>query len=234
MADELLKPNYFESSTQYHPTNTDLMKMPTDDIYALQKLATQYKKDGDLAGALACLYEVRNTLEDFDDPQYFSVTLRLALYLQSAGKFEAAKFELQSLIDEIDDIVELKVGHHSEDKDYEEYYKSTKSYLLSEILDTARKIYKREKLNDEANNFENLATKFRLDNQERLKYLGEQRAIRLQEWREEREKDRQELEQWRQEQAELKQQEKDKKRTNFWLYTGLGFIVYLLIKHFAK
>lgn len=232
MVNEYESQEFFASSSQYHPTNTDLVKVPTTDYYKLERLATQYKKDGDWAGALACLYEVKNNLEDFDDPHYFTVALRFVLYLQAAGKFEEAKFELQSLVDELDYIVELKIGHHSDDKDYDVYFASTQNTLLSEIFDTARKIYKRENLIEEANDFENKAIQFRIENQANSEYLREQRSIRIREWQEERERDRQEYERWEQKQAELKQQEKVKKRSNFWLYVGLGLVAYIIIKRF--
>ncbi|PRL12569.1 hypothetical protein BV129_00533 [Haemophilus influenzae] len=160
------------------------------------------------------------------------MALRFVLYLQAAGKFEEAKFELQSLVDELDYIVELKIGHHSDDKDYDVYFASTQHTLLSEIFDTARKIYKRENLIEEANDFENKAIQFRIENQANSEYLREQRSIRIREWQEERERDRQEYERWEQEQAELKQQEKVKKRSNFWLYVGLGLVAYIIIKRF--
>ena len=160
------------------------------------------------------------------------MALRFVLYLQAAGKFEEAKFELQSLVDELDYIVELKIGHHSDDKDYDVYFASTQNTLLSEIFDTARKIYKRENLIEEANDFENKAIQFRIENQANSEYLREQRSIRIREWQEERERDRQEYERWEQEQAELKQQEKVKKRSNFWLYVGLGLVAYIIIKRF--
>nr|DAN31628.1 MAG TPA: hypothetical protein [Caudoviricetes sp.] len=223
MTNELKQQEHFVSSVQYQPTSADLIKVITSDCYQLERLATQYKQAHDWNGALACLYKAKNNYRDIDDPQYVVVALRLSLYLQGAGKFEEAKFELQSLINELDTIAELKMRHHSDDKDYGIYIESTKNNLLSEIFDTARKIYKRENLVTESNDFANKASQFRLSQQANFKYLQEQRKIRLDEWKRERENHL----------NEYHQQSQKYKATNqlrFLIWVGLGIVAYYIIK----
>lgn len=185
---------YFVSAQQYHPTNADVGKVIYNDHYQVERLATQYKNLGDWSGALACLHYVKTELEQMGDPHYFDIALRLALYLQSAGKFEEAKFELQSLFDEVDDIVECRVGHHRE-KSYFEHYVEWSRYLeLHRIFDTARKIYKREKLNTEAADFEKKAKLFWDISREHHRYIDEQKKNPLDKIRSERELNRMEEE----------------------------------------
>lgn len=230
MNDELTKQNFFESTTQYHPLNEDLIA-ETRDHYELERLATQYKSEKNWNKALSCLYEVKNNLEDIDDPHYFNLALRLALYLQQAGRFDEAKFELQNLVDNLDYIVELKIAHHREKKDFHIYQKWAKNLLLHQIFDTARKIYKREKLNAEAQEFEKISLQHSEIFRSCLAHFDQQRMIRVKQRQEEGEKLNLELEEWKKEQEQMHQQEK-KKHNFFWLWVSLGFIVYQLIKQF--
>lgn len=223
MTNELLERNFFESSTQYHPSNSDLITH-TRDLYRLERLATQYKNVNDWNRALSCLYEVKNSLESMDDPHYADLALRLALYLQQAGRFEEAKFELQSLVDDLDYIVSIKIRHHSEDDDYNVYEEWAENLLLSEIFDTARKIYKREKHKAESEKFGNLAIWHREKYQKCNAYLDEQRKTRLEEFEKHRETFIE-----ADIQADLPVKE-ERERSFFWLWTILGFLVYLGIK----
>ncbi|MGX2947369.1 hypothetical protein [Frederiksenia canicola] len=181
---------YFESNQQYHPTNADVSKVICEDQYQIERLATQYKNLGDWDGALACLHYIKTELEQMGDPHYFGIALRLALYLQAAGRFEEAKFELQSLFDEVDNVVEFKVGHHRE-KSYFEHYIEWARYLeFHRIFDTARKIYKREKLNAEAADFEKKAKLFWDISREHHRYIDEHEKNLLDKIRSERELNR--------------------------------------------
>ena len=97
--------------------------------------------------------------------------------------------------------------------------------MLSEIFDTARKIYKRENLVTESNDFANKASQFRLSQQANFKYLQEQRKIRLDERRKERENHR----------NEYHQQSKKDNATNqlrFLIWVGLGIVTYYIIKRY--
>ena len=159
-----------------------------------------------------------------DDPHYADLALRLALYLQQAGRFEEAKFELQSLVDDLDYIVSIKIRHHSEDDDYNVYEEWAENLLLSEIFDTARKIYKREKHKAESEKFGDLAIWHREKSKECSAYLTEQRKTRLEE-----------MEKYREAFIETDVQEdlpvkEERKKSFFWLWTILGFVVYLGIK----
>lgn len=226
---------YFESIYQYYPSNADFDKVLYDDQYQLERLATQYKREGDWGGALACLYYIKNELEEMEDYRYCELALKLALYLQSAGKFDEAKFELQLLLNSLDYISEIKVIHHKDKDDFNKYIEWSRYTLLSQIFDTARKIYKREKLSSEAKEFESYSISFRNKAQECNKYFSEQSSIRVEEYRKQR----------IQRKEEEKQQENDKQQKNdkpkptpkqkfFWWSVLVGLIIAQIIRYLTK
>lgn len=216
---------YFESHQQYHPTSADLSKVLYQDHNLLKGLATEYKRNGDWLGALACLYQVKNELKDEEDHQYLSVALRLALYLQAARKFEEAKFELQSLLDELDYIAEYQCKYH--ENELALHLDFCRYNTLSLVFDTARKIYQREKQYKDADNFAAKAKYFRKIATENSELLHKQRQIRLDELREELNRDREERRIER-EQTALK------KKQIFWWSIAIGLAIVQAVKYFTK
>ncbi|WKS99773.1 hypothetical protein NYR30_00295 [Gallibacterium salpingitidis] len=213
----------FSSDLQYHPLEEDFSKILTDDDYNLAKLATTYKKAGDWNGALVCLYELKDRLYQIEDTDYFQVGLRLALYLQSAGKFEEAKFELDRLLNDIDTIVNLKLSNYLYPDMKNLAFASSKSALLFALFDTARKIYQKEEILDMVDYFKSQADFFKEQNQR----LNSEIALLKKAVRQNNQSKREKI------QTISPEKEKPKAMKGyFWFWVGLGIIAYQLLKKY--
>ncbi|WP_249960838.1 hypothetical protein [Histophilus somni] len=220
----------FLSSTQYHPTNLDLEKVDVDDLYQIERLATQYKKDKDWNGALACLYQANLIHYEINGFYSVEILLRLAKYLQASGRFEEAKFELQNLLNNADEIIGDKISWRNDEWferneiQYEEFLEERKIVLFSQIFSTAALIYKKQKLKEQALEFEKIAQKYVEISRENLKKGMEKRKNRLERQKTQREQEKQEY---------ITELETTKKRqkTLFWLSVLIGLI---LVKWLTK
>lgn len=111
------------------------------------------------------------------------------------------------------------------------YIESSRYIFLWKIFDTARKIYKRERLNDEAKQFEKYSLFCRERHQEYSDYFSEQRSRRVKEYSEQRELRRKQDEEHKQEQA-LSLSEINKRY--YWWSIGVGMGLLALIKYLLK
>ena len=104
--------------------------------------------------ALLCLYQVRAVADKSREPVMIATLLRLPLFLQQAGYFEAAKYELSYLLKNMDKFIKREIkGLLCPDKQlvfYREIY-------FENIYEKAALIFKREKDKETANYFADLA-----------------------------------------------------------------------------
>lgn len=129
----------FEPNRPYYPK----VSMDITDVAELNRQATAFKgKDWD--SALACLMKAKELMDD--QYQDFPQRLRLPLFLQQAGEFDAAKYEFAYLLDNIDRYVELEITGRQDKKLQRAFLKNL---CLERLFDKARVMFKREKLKDE-------------------------------------------------------------------------------------
>lgn len=133
----LFEPNSPYQAPPDHPV------IRSADSAELHREATRYKGEGNWTGALACLFTAKelthNQIEDF--PR----RLRLPLFLQQAGHFSAAKYELAYLLENIDHFVELETKGRRHIRLSKTF---VKNHHLERLFDKARLIYQREKQTD--------------------------------------------------------------------------------------
>ncbi len=132
----------FEPNSAYQlPSDSTIIY--SSDLAELHREATRYKGEGNWTGALACLFTAKelthNQIEDF--PR----RLRLPLFLQQAGHFSAAKYELAYLLENIDRFVELEIKGRRHIRLSKTF---VKNHHLERLFDKARLIFQREKQND--------------------------------------------------------------------------------------
>lgn len=160
-------PIIFDHITQYIPDEIQRLKANSDDYWELHRMATQFKENKDWEGALACLMRAK----------YYSVTigpaidvqslLRFPLFLQQAGKFEEAKYELQELYDNAEAFAKQQIIglHHNQAL----YQRKFKALYLAYLFDKARLIYKRQKLLPQAEEFAQTSQTYQTE----AKYIDE-------------------------------------------------------------
>lgn len=147
LALEKLKPNKPFPVAEYElPDNWDIAK--------LNRQATAFKTEKKWQDALLCLYQVRAVADKSREPVMIATLLRLPLFLQQAGYFEAAKYELSYLLKNMDKFIKREIkGLLCPDKQlvfYREIY-------FENIYEKAALIFKREKDKETANYFADLA-----------------------------------------------------------------------------
>lgn len=110
------------------------------DIREANKKATALKKD-DWEGAIACLYEARTLASLTGEVDTFDNMLRLPVFLQQAGYFEAANHEFQVLLAGI----EAYVGKELVGLKPEAAQKAFLTHLyLVKLFDKARMVFARQ------------------------------------------------------------------------------------------
>ncbi|MDO4698315.1 MAG: hypothetical protein Q4A60_06540 [Pasteurellaceae bacterium] len=173
---------YFESNSSYIPDIQFLREIEEiNDYNKLQKLATRFKKEN-WNESLACLYKATQIAARTREALSLQSITRFALFLQQAGKFEEAKSELQRLFEDVDNYIinfNLDLNSSSELKN-----QHLKASYLEHLFDKARLIYKREKMMEDAKQFEELSQKFkeeRLRLEEPLREENEKRLEKLME-----------------------------------------------------
>ncbi len=175
---------YFESSIQYQPDCGFLNEIKSvNDYVTLQKLATRFKKIN-WNESLTCLYKANQLVEESKEAQSLQNITRLALFLQQAGRFEEAKFELQRLFENVDNYV---INYNKMfSKTDELRMQWMESSYLAHLFDKARLIYRREKLIDESKQFLELSEQYKkteIELHQKLQAKFEQ--DRLDDWRRE-------------------------------------------------
>lgn len=124
------------------------------DIAYLNRQATVFKDRKEWHQALLCLYQVRAVADKNREPVMVATLLRLPLFLQQAGYFEAAKYELSYLLKNMDKFIKREIkGLLCPDKQlvfHREIY-------FENIYTKAALIFKREKDKETASYFANLA-----------------------------------------------------------------------------
>lgn len=121
---------------------TPKVSVDITDIAELNRRATA-AKGNDWDTALACLFRAKELMEN--QYQDFPQRLRLPLFLQQAGEFEAAKYEFAYLLENLDRFVELEAVGHQDKRRYKVF---VKNLCLERLYDKARVAFKREKLTD--------------------------------------------------------------------------------------
>lgn len=129
----------FEPNTPYQPP-ADAPYISDTDVAALNREATRYKDEGDWTAALACLFQAKRLTEN--EIQHFPQRLRLPLFLQQAGHFEAAKYEFLYLLEHMDDFVALDVAGMQDLRLKKSF---VKNHCLERLFDKARLVFEREK-----------------------------------------------------------------------------------------
>lgn len=157
----------FVSNKRYIPDEIDRKKATSDDYWELHKMATAFKTAKDWGGALACLNRAK----------YLSVTIgsavdvqslcRLPLFLQQAGKFEEAKFELQELFENADAFAKQQASELNRSQAL--FQRKFKALFLEYLFDKARLIYKREKELEKSEEFARMSKSY----QEEVDYIDE-------------------------------------------------------------
>lgn len=149
---------YFESEKAYEPAEFLLEIEDTNDSYALQRLATQYKHDGNWDLALACLFKSDVIRRKNKENIMNSDLLRLPLFLQQADRFEEAKRELQRIFEYLDENTKLLIhpSHHYKALLIKKFNAISAEYLF----DKARLIYKRQGLIDKSDEFAELSKQY--------------------------------------------------------------------------
>ena len=139
----------FEPNVPYHTQSA--VYISSSDIAELHREATRYKTEKDWASALACLFKAKDLTHDRYEEM--SRRLRLPLFLQQAGYFEAAKHELAYLLENIDNFVAIQVEGQQNLRQRKAFFKTA---YLTEFFDKARLIFQREKITDKAKKCEML------------------------------------------------------------------------------
>lgn len=131
----------FEPNTPYQATRNT--QVGSNDIAELHREATRYKTEKNWEYALVHLFKAKELTEN----QYydFSQRLRLPLFLQQAGQFEAAKYELAYLLNHIDHFVALEIAGRQNIQLQKAFITN---YCLEQFFDKARLIFQREKQNE--------------------------------------------------------------------------------------
>ena len=129
----------FEPNQPYQPP-TDAPYIHSADIAELYRDATRYKDEGNWLAALACLFKAKQLTEK--ELQDFPQRLRLPLFLQQAGHFEAAKYEFIYLLEQMDNFVALEVAGRLNLRQQKSF---VKNHNLELLFDKACLIFQREK-----------------------------------------------------------------------------------------
>ncbi|KGQ31921.1 hypothetical protein [Gallibacterium anatis] len=144
-------PKIFTSDTQYIPDEINLKKASSNDYWELHRMATAFKDNKDWEGALACLKVAKYLSVTIGGSITTQSLLRLPLFLQQAGKFEEAKFELQDLYESAEAIAKQQsIGITHNQALFQQKFKAL---FLEYLFDKARLIYKRQKLLPQSEEF---------------------------------------------------------------------------------
>lgn len=143
------------------------------NIAELNKQATAFKGNN-WSMALACLLKAKELSEN--QYQDFMQRLRLPLFLQQAGEFEAAKYEFAYLLGNIDRFVELEAMGHQDKRRYKTF---VKNLCLERLYDKARVAFKREKLLDESEQCRLLSEQYHVKRLEALEELNAARKNKI-------------------------------------------------------
>lgn len=143
------------------------------DIAELNREATRHKNEKNWPAALSCLFKAKElTANDHQDVQQ---RLRLPLFLQQAGFFEAAKHELQYLLEHTDHFISLEASGRQNLRLQKVFLKNL---YLERLFDKARLIYQREKQTGQAAQCQTLSEQYqtkRLEANEALTQAREQK-----------------------------------------------------------
>lgn len=130
------------SLLQPNQAYTQITQIRGKDIAMLNRRATAYKDQGNWASALACLYRAREVALNRGIPQTIAQLLRLPLFLQQAGFFGAAKYELQYLLENMAEFIALETKGLNFMELQTAFHKEI---YLEAICNKAALIFKREK-----------------------------------------------------------------------------------------
>lgn len=143
------------------------------DIAELNREATRHKDEKNWPAALSCLFKAKElTANEYQDVQQ---RLRLPLFLQQAGFFDAAKHELQYLWEHTDHFISLEASGRQNLRLQKAFLKNL---YLERLFDKARLIYQREKQTDQAAQCQALSEQYqskRLEANEALTQAQEQK-----------------------------------------------------------
>lgn len=134
---------------------------PAEEHFAaLHREATQHKENGDWEKAIACLREAEN-LNPF---MPVKSAVRLPLFLQQAGHFDEAILEFQKLLDNTEDRVLNWLPKRN--------ISSKKMLIHADLMHIYQSMHtacKREKLQEQANEYAELAEKHKAQHAKLLK-----------------------------------------------------------------
>lgn len=151
---------------------TPKVSVDITDIAELNRRATA-AKGNDWDTALVCLFRAKELMEN--QYQDFPQRLRLPLFLQQAGFFDAAKHELQYLWEHTDHFISLEASGRQNLRLQKAFLKNL---YLERLFDKARLIYQREKQTDQAAQCQALSEQYqskRLEANEALTQAQEQK-----------------------------------------------------------
>lgn len=144
---------FFEPNQPY-PTSL-ILPVHSTDIAELHREATRHKNEKNWSAALSCLFKAKDLTAN--EYQNILQRLRLPIFLQQAGFFEAAKHELQYLLNQADHFIALMPGDRENPRLEKTFLKNL---YLKHLFDKARLIYKREKQIDQATQFQELSEQY--------------------------------------------------------------------------
>lgn len=164
----------FDPNVPYHTSNQ--IQIDSNDIAELNREATRYKTEKNWEYALACLFKAKELTKG----QYCDILqrLRLPLFLQQAGRFEAAKYELAYLLQNTDRFVALEAEGRQNLRLQKIFLKNL---YLERLFDKARLIFQREKQNESMGKCAELSKQYaekRVEANEKLRNAEEEQLAR--------------------------------------------------------
>ena len=223
----------FTSPKSFKPTLMELERINANEYDELQKLATVYKGEN-WRLALTCLFKAKELLFTKGTAPVLQQVTRFPIFLQQAGYFDEAKFELQELLNNADYYAQNDVkGIRKNKKLFKQYFKTL---YLEHLFDKASLIYKRQKLLQESDELHQISlgySKERAELRQKIDDIKEKELMAFEKECEELSKQYPDLASIDEviKKAEKQNASQNKAKENSFLEAIVGFVVFILIAY---
>lgn len=222
---------HFTGSKKFTPTEEEMNSVKDDDYDALQKLATNYKGNN-WRLSLTCLFKAKDLLYVKGTAPVLEQITRFPVFLQQAGYFEEAKYELQELFEQAEEYAKSEVKLIRKHKRiFKRYFKAL---YLEHLFDKASLIYKRQKLLRESNELLQISLAYRKEGESLRQNIDQIEEKELREFEEESKALSQSLSDTYIDELIAQSEEQNRKQNNFSLAMKsiVGFLIIVLLYMF--